>query len=190
MNLVLLDDADFCAEKRAVVRGRRLEHVRSVHRAAVGDTLRVGRIDGEIGVGRILSLEPDRLELEVALDAPPPEPSPLELVVALPRPPSLRKVLQQATSGREAKSRCIASRRVEKSYWQSHALDPDALREQLRARARAGARHAAPRGGAHRRFRPFVEDELPGLLARVAGPLAGPDSREPIPCPPPARAHR
>lgn len=176
MNLILLDDADFCAETRAVVAGRRLRHVREVHRAAPGDVLRVGRLGGAVGSGRVVRLDDDALELEVELEAAPPPPSPVELVVALPRPPSLRKVLQQATAMGVKRFWLIASRRVEKSFWQSHALRPDALREQLLLGLEQARDTILPLVEQRRRFRPFVEDELAARLARAAGLLADPDS--------------
>jgi RsmE family RNA methyltransferase len=178
VNLLLLDDADFRAETRAVVSGRRLEHVRRVHRAEPGESLRVGRIGGSLGSGRILRIDEDALELEVRLDAAPPPPSPIELVVALPRPPSLRKVLQQATAMGVKRLTFIGSRRVEKSYWQSHALRPEALREQLLLGLEQARDTILPQVDFQRRFRPFVEDELPG---RPPGLLAEPDA--PAPCP-------
>src|SRR6185369_670926 len=42
VNLILLFDDDFVAEGRVRLAGRRLEHVRRVHRAAAGDALTVG----------------------------------------------------------------------------------------------------------------------------------------------------
>ena len=41
MNLILLFADDFVAADRVLLTGRRLEHVRQVHRAAAGDELRV-----------------------------------------------------------------------------------------------------------------------------------------------------
>ena len=49
MNLLLLEEADFIAADRVILRDRRLTHMQDVHRAAVGDTLRVGRIGGLMG---------------------------------------------------------------------------------------------------------------------------------------------
>ena len=181
MNLILLDDADFRARDRAVLGGRRLAHVREVHRAAVGDLLRVGRIGGGIGEGRIVRIDAESLELEVRLEAEPPPPSPVDLVVALPRPPSLRKVLQQATAMGVKRFWFIASRRVEKSFWQSHALRPDALHQQLVLGLEQARDTVLPEIGFHRRFRAFVEDELPARLECAPGLLAEPGS--PNPCP-------
>ena len=71
MNLVLLFDEDFIGPGRARLDGRRLQHVASVHRAALGDELVVGVAGGRIGRGRVVRLD-DALELDVVLDADPP----------------------------------------------------------------------------------------------------------------------
>lgn len=46
MNLLLLEEADFIAADRAILRDRRLTHMQEVHRCEVGDSMRVGRIAG------------------------------------------------------------------------------------------------------------------------------------------------
>ncbi|MGH9420828.1 MAG: 16S rRNA (uracil(1498)-N(3))-methyltransferase, partial [Thermoanaerobaculia bacterium] len=68
MNLVLIFDDDFLSPTRVRLTGRRREHVRSVHRAAVGDDLVVGVIKGRIGRGTITRLDTDALEMDVTLD--------------------------------------------------------------------------------------------------------------------------
>ena len=57
MNLLLLEDGDFSAEDRVLLHGRRLKHLNEVHRAEAGDSLRLGRLGGAMGSGRILRLE-------------------------------------------------------------------------------------------------------------------------------------
>jgi len=181
VNLILLGPEDFVSATRVRLSDRRLAHVRDVHRAGPGDTLRVGRVDGELGTGRVLSLDQGALELEVALDTAPPSPSPVRLLLALPRPPSLRKVLQQATALGVKEFWLLHSRRVEKSFWQSHGLEPDALRRQLLLGLEQAGDTIVPRIELRRSFRPFVEDELPALLSGSRGLVAHPES--PRPCP-------
>jgi 16S rRNA U1498 N3-methylase RsmE len=65
VNIVLLDETDFIAVDRVRLTDRRLRHVREVHRAAVGDALQVGLIDGEIGVGTVIELDDAALVLDV-----------------------------------------------------------------------------------------------------------------------------
>ena len=57
LNLLLFSDSDRVAPGRIVLRDRRLQHLRQVHRANIGDTLRVGEIDGLLGDGEILPLQ-------------------------------------------------------------------------------------------------------------------------------------
>ncbi|NOR50625.1 MAG: 16S rRNA (uracil(1498)-N(3))-methyltransferase, partial [Desulfuromonadales bacterium] len=65
MNLILLHDDDFAADALVILTGRRLQHVLDVHRAKVGDCLRVGQLGGLVGEGKVRTLTAERLELEV-----------------------------------------------------------------------------------------------------------------------------
>src|SRR5947199_9215321 len=97
VNLILLFDDDFLSATRVRLTGRRLQHVRDVHRAAVGESLTVGVANGRIGRGTIMSLD-DSMEMAIALDRDPPPPIPLTLILALPRPKVLNRVISGATS--------------------------------------------------------------------------------------------
>jgi len=85
MNLVLVFAGDFADASRVVLRGRRADHVREVHRAAVGDELVIGVAGGRIGRGRVLRAG-DEIEMDLTLDREPPPPLDMTLVLALPRP--------------------------------------------------------------------------------------------------------
>jgi RsmE family RNA methyltransferase len=175
MNLILLFDEDFGEDASHVrITGRRLEHVRHVHRAQVGDDLWVGRAGGLIGRGRVIAMDGDAVELEIRLDADPPAPLPASLILALPRPPVLRRVLLAATSLGVKRIVLLNAARVEKSYWQSHALAEAAVREQLVLGLEQARDTRLPEVWLRRRFRPFVEDELPKLLENGLGLVAHP----------------
>ncbi|PXB60970.1 16S rRNA (uracil(1498)-N(3))-methyltransferase, partial [Pseudomonas aeruginosa] len=131
MNLLLLDDADFVSADRAVLHDRRLKHLHEVHRAENGDTLRVGRLGGWMGEGRLLKLDASEATLEVRFDQPPPAKLPITLLLALPRPKMLRRVLQTIAAMGVPKLVLLNSYRVEKSFWQTPFLDPAAIRENL-----------------------------------------------------------
>ncbi len=163
MNLILLEPEDFVSSDKVRLCGRRLAHVREVCRTRVGETLRVGEIGGKVGSGRVLRLDERELELDVRLDEAPPPALPVTLALALPRPPALRRVLHQATAMGVKRFLLFHSRRVEKSYWQSGALQPAALETQLRLGLEQARDTILPRVETRRRFRPFVEDELPEL---------------------------
>ena len=51
MNLILFTDGDRVEPSKIALRGRRLQHLRQIHRANSGDILRVGEIDGLMGKG-------------------------------------------------------------------------------------------------------------------------------------------
>lgn len=174
--LLLLPDDGIDGAGRVRLRGRQLRHVLDVHRAAVGDELRVGLLGGGVGSGRVLLLTPELLELEVHLDRAPPLPLPLTLILALPRPKVLRRVLRAASAMGVKRIVLLNARRVEKSYWQSPYLETKAMDEQLLLGLEQARDTLLPEILLRPLFKPFVEDELPGLardtLALVAHPAA------------------
>jgi len=182
MNLILLEPGDFPDDpKRARITGRRLTHVRQIHRAKLGDELCVGLVDGEIGEGRVVALDDDALELEVSIHRAPPAPLPVTLVLALPRPLVLKRALIAATSMGIKRIILLNARRVEKSFWQSTALTEQALREQLVLGLEQARDTRMPEVWQRPRFRPFVEDELEGIVAGGRGLVADPGGA--VPCP-------
>lgn len=181
MNLILLRDDDFVAEGRVVLRDRRLQHVREIHRAAVGDSLRVGVLGGLVGEAEVVAVDGERLELAVRLDRPPPASPPWTLVFALPRPPSLRKVLQQATAIGVKRFVIIGSARVERSYWTSSALRPPAIEEELVLGLEQARDTVLPSVETWPRLAAFLRERWPDLVGEGAALLADPDDA--VTCP-------
>ncbi|MBD9514522.1 MULTISPECIES: 16S rRNA (uracil(1498)-N(3))-methyltransferase [Pseudomonadaceae] len=174
MNLLLLDDADFVAADRVILRDRRLTHLQEVHRAESGDRMRVGRLGGLMGEGRLLRLEANEAELQVSFDQPPPAKLPLTLLLALPRPKMLRRVLQTVAAMGVPRLVLLNSYRVEKSFWQTPFLEPDAVREQLILGLEQARDTVLPEVVIEKRFKPFVEDRLPALAAGSLGLIGHP----------------
>ncbi|MDP2242796.1 16S rRNA (uracil(1498)-N(3))-methyltransferase [Pseudomonas sp.] len=174
MNLLLLEDGDFIAADRALLSGRRLKHLHEVHRAAVGDSLRVGRLNGLMGSGQLLRLDANEAELSVKLDLPAPAKLPLTLLLALPRPKMLRRVLQTISAMGVPRVVLLNSYRVEKSFWQTPFLEPAAVREQLILGLEQARDTQLPEIIIEKRFKPFVEDRLPALAAGSLGLIGHP----------------
>jgi len=179
MNLLLLRQGDWIDADRVLLRDRRAGHIRTVLQAEVGDSLRVGLLGGLCGQGLVEALEPEGVRLRVALTNPPPPRHRFDIVLALPRPKTLRRILRQCAEFGIANLHLLHSARVEKSYWQSPLLQPAALEEALLAGLERSRDTIAPRVHLHRRFRPFVEDQLSGIcagrpcwLAHMDAPLA------------------
>ena len=165
MNIVLLNQPDWTSGDVVVLRDHRAVHIRKVLKAQVGDSLRVGLLGGLCGQGLIEAVEASGVQLRVQLSEPPPPRHRYEIVLALPRPKMLRRILRQCAEFGVSDLHLINSARVEKSYWQSPLLQPARLEEALLAGLERSRDTIAPRVHRHERFRPFVEDQLPGLCA-------------------------
>lgn len=174
MNLLLLDDADFVAADRVILRDRRLRHLQEVHRAEAGDCLRIGHLGRAMGTGRLLRLDTGEAELRVAFDQEPPAKLPLTLLLALPRPKMLRRVLQTVAAMGVPRLVLLNSYRVEKSFWQTPFLEPQAIREQLMLGLEQARDTVLPEVLIEKRFKPFVEDRLPQLADGTLGLLGHP----------------
>ena len=148
-----------------MVRDRRAVHIREVLRAAVGDSIRVGLLGGLCGQGVIEALEPGGVSLRVELGEPPPPRHRFDIVLALPRPKMLRRILRQCAEFGVANLHLMNSARVEKSYWQTPLLQPEKLNEALLMGLERSRDTVLPTVHLHKRFRPFVEDQLPTLSA-------------------------
>jgi RsmE family RNA methyltransferase len=181
MNLVLLQPDDFDRPDHVVLRGRRLQHVLEVHRAAAGGELTVGLLGGALGRGRITRLDAEALEMDVCLDRPAPPKLPLTLVLALPRPKVLNRVLAAATSLGVARIYLVNAWKVEKSYWKSPRMGEDNLLAQRLLGLEQAKDTVLPELHLRRLLRPFAEDELPGLLRGTLPLLAHPAAGEACP---------
>ena len=181
MNLLLLEEADFVAADRVVLGDRRFTHMQEIHRVAVGDNLRVGRLGGQMGQAQVLRLEGHEAELQVTFDQPPPAKLPLTLVLALPRPKMLRRVFQTIATMGVPKLILVNSYRVEKSFWQTPFLEPDAIREQLILGLEQARDTVLPEVIIEKRFKPFVEDRLPAISAGTLGLVGHPGNHPPCP---------
>ena len=174
MNLLLLEESDFVSDTRVVISGRRLSHVSDIHQACVGDTLRVGRVNGLMGTGMIQVLDNQQMVLDVSLMDTPPPLLPLTVLLSLPRPKMLKRCLQTMTAMGVKRIVLMNSYRVEKSFWQSPWLAEEKLREQLVLGLEQARDTQIPEITFEKRFKPFVEDRLPAMLQGKQGLVAHP----------------
>ncbi len=183
MNLILLFPEDFVGDslERVVLRGRRLQHVREIQRAELGDELRVGLLGGQLGSGRVVQLGDAGLELEVCLNQDPPPPLPATLVLALPRPLMLKRVLHAVTAMGVKRIVLIGARRVERSFWNSRVLREPALHEQLVLGLEQACDTVLPEVLLRTRFKTFVVDELPQWSRDSLALVAHPGAAKPCP---------
>jgi 16S rRNA (uracil1498-N3)-methyltransferase len=175
MNIILLSPPDLITDNRACITNpRQLEHIRNIHGAVLGDQLKVGLIDGNQGTGIISQFDDDAIYLDLNLEQSPPSALPLTLVLGLPRPKMMRRILQTIATLGVKQLHLINSYRVEKSYWQTPFLRPDYIRDQLVLGLEQGVDTRLPQVHLHKRFKPFVEDELPAIITNTRALVAHP----------------
>jgi RsmE family RNA methyltransferase len=176
MNLILLFESDFVSPDRVRLTGRRFKHMQDILKVRQDQSLMVGKINGLVGTGRLLDKASDAVELEVHLNQKPPQELPLTLILALPRPPMLKRILFSAAMLGVKKIIILNFNRVEKSLWNSSALKPQAITEQLVLGLEQAKDTLMPEVILKKGFKPFVEDELPALIKGKLALVAHPDS--------------
>ncbi len=181
MNLLLLESSDLRGESLAELRGRRRDHLEQVLRAEPGRYCRAGLLGGLVGRAEVLELTPEHARLRLELTQPPPPPPELRLLAALPRPKTCRKVLAAAVQLGIKELWFFHCFKVEKSYWQSPLLEPERLADEIRLNLEQAADTQPLQVNFRRRFKPWVEDELPGLVAGSRVVVAHPAGA--LPCP-------
>lgn len=162
MNFLLLEPTEVVADSDCVIRGRRAEHLRTVLKAEVGSALRIGVINGQLGTATVTSLGATEASIRIELHE---QPLPLRdtLLLAVPRPKVLMRMLAHAAAMGFARIVLFRSWRVDKTWMQSRALDPEVQREQLLLGLEQAGRTQLPELLRFDLFKPMVEDELPHL---------------------------
>ena len=183
MNLMLIKSEHIQNNLTKIV-GRQLTHLNEVQRLTKGDTVRVGEVNGAIGMGTIISIDEQTAMIEVNLTLRPPAPLPITIILALPRPKMLRRILQTISAMGVKNVYLVNASRVEKSFWQSPLLAPESIEEQLLLGLEQSRDTLLPAVHLRKLFKPFVEDELEGIVGESTAIVAHPISEQrcPIDC--------
>lgn len=181
MNLLLFDDTDLISQGLLKVQGRRARHIIDVHRSKLGDTVRVGKIGSDMGSGLITKLDSDSVEISFTLTTPPPAKLPLTLFLALPRPKFLSKCLQTATTLGVSRIVLMNAYKVEKVYWSCEQISLSSVRESCLLGLEQARDTVLPEVIERRLFKPFVEDELSGMITGTTAYVAHPGAK--LSCP-------
>jgi len=184
MNLILLNQKELDNKGIVTLVGRRAKHICEVIKPTVGDKLNAGIINGDIGKVEVIAIaasdEADKdtsvtlkLDSSTLLNSSPAAVD-ISLVIALPRPKVTRRIIGLCTECGVKDIHFINSYRVEKSFWQSPLLSDDKVHKQIILSLEQSKDTQLPRIHFHKRFKPFVEDQLPeiakGKQALVAHP--------------------
>lgn len=114
----------------------RAQHIADVLRADIGAAIQVGIENGARGTATLSSIERRgesvRCELEcIWTESPTPKP-PVDLVLALPRPKAFLRMLSPIAQLGVGHLFVTNAYKVEPSYFESHVLDPETMRKELR----------------------------------------------------------
>ena len=182
MNLLLLGPGDFLPDGTARITGRRFRQLDEIIKAAPGKLCKAGVMGGPVGSAEILAMGADHAELRFTPHGAPPPPLGVILCCALPRPLTFSKVIHSAVTCGVKRICFFHSAKVEKSYWQSSRLADEFIREEVTLALEQCADTVFPEISFHRKFRKFVEDELPAIVPEKALRIFGsPSADAPVP---------
>ncbi|MDR0932858.1 MAG: 16S rRNA (uracil(1498)-N(3))-methyltransferase [Victivallales bacterium] len=181
MNLLLLEPSDFISESVVRIFDRRHIQLRDVIKASPGKSCKAGLLNGKIGRANVAVITPEMTELSVTLSEEPPPKLPVTLLVALPRPKTFLKVLHTATVMGVKRILFFESWKVDKSYWNTPLIKLDEVKQQLLLALEQAMDTVPPQVDFRRRFKPFIEDEFPGIADGGIALIAHPGATEPMP---------
>lgn len=177
MNVILLPKADFAVHTLAdgkshhtanITDINQLAHIKNVLKRGINDPIKIGQLGGGLGVARIAHMTDTTITLDkVTLTQPPPPKLGVSVILALPRPKVLRRLIIDMTALGVNDIILVNSHRSQKSYWQSPLLKrvPEFIQEGLQQAVDT----IAPNVYFKKRLRPFVEDDLSGMIAQFNG---------------------
>ena len=167
MNCILLPAANISTPFAHIQDAAQMKHITEILGAAVGDTLKIGQVGGNLGTAVIKNITATQIQLvDVELTSAPPPKLAVTVVLALPRPKVLRRLIMDMTALGVRDIILINSYRTQKSYWQSPLLAR--LDEFVLEGLQQGVDTVAPKIRLQKRFKPFVEDELASLITESA----------------------
>ena len=181
MNLIILYSDEISGDGRAVLSDDRAAHIRTVLKAAPGKVLRIGLLNGPLGEGTVVAVDERQVVLACTwADAHPPKPK-VDLLLAMPRPKVMKRLWAQLAALGVGRIILVNAAKVERYYFDSHVIDPDFYNRFLIEGLQQARCTHLPEVLIRRRFRPFVEDELDGLMPRSLRLLAEPSASQTLP---------
>lgn len=178
MNLILLFPSDFQDDQTVCLTGRRFTHLKEIIKPKVDDVLTVGLVDGDWGQGVVTQITQSDITMTVQLHQKPPQDLPIILCMALIRPLVFKRVLSTATALGVKNFIFFHSRQVEKSFWQSTALNEKNIKEHLVLGLEQAKDTKMPQVIFQKKFKPFLENVLLPLSLKHPVIVADPSGKK------------
>ncbi|MBS1818486.1 MAG: 16S rRNA (uracil(1498)-N(3))-methyltransferase [Acidobacteria bacterium] len=178
MNLILLAPGEVDDAQTVTLRDARAAHIRAVLRAACGDEVRVGLIDGPLGAARVTAIDEVSVTLACGFSGDAPPRPRVDLLLAVPRPKVLGRLWAQLAALGVGRIILTNAARVERNYFDTHFLREDVYRALLVEGLQQARDTRLPHVSIHRRLKVLIEDELDGLTDAGVRVIADPSGSQ------------
>jgi RsmE family RNA methyltransferase len=160
MNLILVEAEELNERGEVTLAGRRAEHILHVLKGQVGQSLRVGRVNGPTGTGMIKGVRGGTVAMRCIFnDRVPIEPR-VDLLLAMPRPKAMKRLWLPLASLGLGRIFITNAQKVERYYFDSHVLETSFIQEQLREGLEQAMDTRLPEVEVHLQLKPLLEDRL------------------------------
>jgi len=166
VNLILLDGRDGPDPRHVTLSDARAAHLLNVLNVTPGQAVRVGILDGPLGVGTVESAEDGRVTMRCVFDADTPHRPQVDVLLALPRPKVMRRLWAQLAALGVGQIILTNAERVERPYFDSHVLAETCYRPLLVEGLQQARDTRLPAVSIWRQFKVLVEDHLTDSSAK------------------------
>jgi 16S rRNA (uracil1498-N3)-methyltransferase len=174
MNLILLDERDRIDSSSVTLCDARATHLLNVLRVAPGQMVRIGLLDGPLGIGTVESAGDGRVTLRCTFEADIPQRPRVDVLLALPRPKVMRRLWAQLAALGVGQIILTNAERVERHYFDTHLVTESSYRPLLIEGLQQARDTRLPLVSIHRQFRILVEDRLDGFFGTGVRLMADP----------------
>jgi RsmE family RNA methyltransferase len=177
VNLILFDANDIRADATADATGVQARHLVSVLKVTPGQHVRIGVIDGPMGVGTVTSIGDGCVAMDCTFERETPERPRVDLLLAVPRPKVMRRLWAQLSALGVGQIILTNASKVERDYFDTHLLEPEGYRPLLLEGLQQARDTRVPVVSIHKQFRKLVEADLDALFPLGRRIVAHPDGQ-------------
>ncbi len=180
MNRILFEKSEVGRDGVVFLDGRRASHITEVLNPAVGDSLRVGILNGACGDGQVLTVASSQVSLRCSFAAATLPAPTIDVLLALPRPKVMRRLWAPLASLGVGRILLTNGEKVERNYFDTHWLEDDVYRPLLIEGLEQSGDTRIPEVSICRRLKPLVTDQLDGLFPDSQRVICHPRDAKPI----------
>jgi 16S rRNA (uracil1498-N3)-methyltransferase len=174
VNLILVDERERVDGHTVMLSDGRAAHLLNVLRVVPGQSVRVGVLNGPLGVATVKSVRDGQVALSCVFDSDTPPRPQVDVLLALPRPKVMRRLWPQLAALGVGQIILTNAERVERHYFDTHVLTEPFYRSLLIEGLQQARDTRVPAVSIHRQFRILVEDHLDGLFGEGIRLVADP----------------